>query len=262
MDNNQDDVYAARRAELEAQFTGLPPAGSESYWRRVEEPDTANRLPLEVLARCFRERHFAGFADEAERILIVIIGRIRNRVSWWARSVAAQATSGSLDAEDLEQVCHMKLWEELVRDGRTFLLENFMHTLEYIWRHVEHGEMEKAGEWQRPGVEKPRRVPREQIESLQAEAPQAEETPLSDRIPDEKAQDGIERADLSDLLDLVNRLPPDQRLILHDSLSGERTQEETAALLSVEARTIRNRLKKIRDELRRNYQGGEGDGDD
>lgn len=262
MDNNQDDVYAARHAELEAQFQGLPPAGSESYWRRIEMPDAANRLPLEVLARCFRERHFAGFGEDAERILIVIMERIRNHVSWWARSIAARARSGSLDADDLEQVCHMKLWEELVSEGRTFLLENFRHKLDFICQHVQQSEMEKAGEWQRPGVETPQRVPRGQVESLQTEPQGMEELPLTERVPDEKAQEEIEKANLSDLFDLVDKLPPDERIIINDWLSGDRTQEETATTLSVTARTIRNRLKKILDDLRRDYHGGEGDGDD
>ena len=60
MDNNQDDVYAARRAELEAQFQALPPTGSGDYWRRIEEPDAERRLPLEVLAHCCRERNATG----------------------------------------------------------------------------------------------------------------------------------------------------------------------------------------------------------
>ena len=68
MDNNQDDVYAARRAELEAQFQALPPTGSSDYWRRIEESDAERRLPLEVLARCCRERYAAGVTDDANRI--------------------------------------------------------------------------------------------------------------------------------------------------------------------------------------------------
>lgn len=263
MDNNQDDVYSARHAELEAQFQGLPPAGSASYWRRIEEPDAANRLPLEVLARCLRERHFAGAVADAERIFVIILERVRTRIGEWARSIAAQATSGALGAEDLEQVCDIKLWEELVDEGQTFLLENFMHALHYNCLHVGHSEMEKAGEWQRPGVEKSRRVPQGQIDSLHAEPQGMEELPLTERIPDEKAQVEIERADLSDLFDLVRQLPHDERIIIYDWLSGARTQEETAAALSVTARTIRNRMKTILDDLRRDYLGGgEGDDDD
>lgn len=264
MDNQQDDRYAARRAELAAQFQSLPPAGSDGYWRHIEEPDTANRLPLEVLARCFRERHFAGIRGDAERIFKVIMERIRGRVGWWAKSIARQARSGSgsLEAEDLEQECHLKLWEELVSDDSTFLLESFMQGLHHICQHVGHGEMERAGEWRRPGVETPKRIPRGQLESLQAEPEGVGELPLSERTPDEKAQDEIEKATLSDLFDLVRQLPHDERIIIHDWLSGDRTQEDTAATLGVTARTIRNRLTKILDELRRNYRGGEGDGDD
>ncbi|MGE5335221.1 MAG: RNA polymerase sigma factor, partial [Nitrososphaerota archaeon] len=226
-------------------------------WQHIEESDTARRLPLEVLARCCRERLGAGAIDDAHRIFTVIMKQIRVHVGKWARSVASQARS-PLDPEDLEQVCYMKLWEELKGDGPIFLLENFMHKLDLIFKHVAHSEMEKAGEWQRPGVETPKRIPRKQVDSLQAVPAGTEELPLSELVPDERAQDELERVNLSDLFELVMSLPPDERIIIRDWLNGDRTQEETAAELSVTARTIRNRLKKIRDELRARYEGGRG----
>ncbi|HKW20729.1 MAG TPA: hypothetical protein VJO13_05085, partial [Ktedonobacterales bacterium] len=47
--DTQDDPYAPRRAQFEAQFQALPPTGSGDYWRRIEEPIAEQRLPLEVL---------------------------------------------------------------------------------------------------------------------------------------------------------------------------------------------------------------------
>jgi hypothetical protein len=49
----QEDYYAARRAELERQFQALPTANSAEYWQRIEAPrETA--LPPEVLCRGLR----------------------------------------------------------------------------------------------------------------------------------------------------------------------------------------------------------------
>lgn len=262
MEGNQDDAYAPRRAELESQFHTLPSVGSGEYWQRIEEANTAQRLPLEVLARCYRERDTAGILDDANRIFNVIVERTKLKVGRWARSIASKAKSGagSLDPEDLEQGCYMKLWKELADDGPTFLLENFEHKLDLICKHVAHSEMEKAGEWIRPGVEKPTRVPRGEIESIDAKPRNDGDPPSpSAQTVDTRAQDAFNLAEYSDLLSQSDKLPRDARIIINGLFYQGRTQEEIARELGVTDRTIRNRLKVILEEMRRRYQGGEED---
>jgi RNA polymerase sigma factor (sigma-70 family) len=261
VDEHQDAMYEARRADLDAQFQALPPVGSPGYWQRIEEQDaTQQRLPLEVLARCFRERIGSGVVGDANRIFGVIMRRIQAKVRPWAQQIARMARSGMTDQrrEELEQECYMKLWEELGGNSRTFLLENFASGFTRLRQHVSHSYMQQESEWQRSDEVQPNRVPRAQVDSLDMALPSTEELPLSDLIGDPHAQDPFEQAELSDLMDQVRGLPPQERLILLHSLTGER-QEGTAARLGVTARTIRNRLKRILEELRRRYEGGEGD---
>ena len=264
MDNQQDDVYAPRRAELEAQFQGLPPAGSEGYWRRIEELDAANRLPLEVLARCFRERHFAGFGGDADRIFEVIIGRIQAWVIQKARFVASKAKSGMKPelAQDITQECYMKLLEDLASEGSTFLFERFMHKLEYIFDHATEAQMIQVGEWKHRDVKQPTRVPRDALESIDTQQPGEGATPRAMQVASPSAQDDLDLAEYSDLLEEVERLSPEERAILRGVGLEGRTQEDVAQELGVTSRTIRTRLKAIRQKLRMRYErgaGGEGD---
>ena len=259
--DTQDDPYAPRRAQLEAQFQALPLVGGSDYWRCIEEPIAAQRLPLEVLARCLRERIVADVRGDAERIYNVIAQRIKRNVGGWARSIASQARSGtgSQDPEDLEQGCYMKLWEELTGDGRTFLSENFTHGLERICQHVAHSEMERSGNWQRKGVKTPTRVPRGEMQRLPSTQEREGDAQQGMQPEDTRAQDAFDLAEFSDLFDKIRDLPADSRKILYDRFYHDRTQDETAADLGITDRTVRNRLKALLEDLRRRYQSGEED---
>ncbi|HEY7781185.1 MAG TPA: hypothetical protein VIC85_13315 [Ktedonobacterales bacterium] len=70
--DQQDDEYMRRRADLEARFQGLPHAGTSDYWLRMERPAPNQELPLEVVARCLRERGQAGAWADAERVYSVV----------------------------------------------------------------------------------------------------------------------------------------------------------------------------------------------
>lgn len=256
---NQDEKYAARREELDAQFRALPPAGSVAYWHHIEDAETVSALPLEVLTRCVRERVAAGALSDAHRIFNHILLRVQPRVQQWARRATGNARSGMKPQlkEELEQQCYMKLWEELTGDGKTFLLESFVFTLGLRFKHVAREMMEQAGEWQRPGVETPTRIPRAETDSLEAKPKGEDDVPLTDRIPDNNIQEAFDQVELSDLLALVMSLPEDQRTIIFDRFWENLPQKETGDKLHISDRMVRYRLQTILRELGRRYLGGE-----
>lgn len=260
MGDNQSDAYAERRAQLEERFKSLPPAGGSDYWQHIEESDIARQLPLEVLARCCRERIGAGAMGDAHRIFDGMTYRIRAYIGKHAQSTVRQTQSGtgSLDPEDLEQECYMKLWEELATDGPTFLLESFFHTLEYIFDHVAESQTIKAAVRKRQGVVKPNRVPRGQMKSIDAEPTREGESPLALQLVSMHAQEDLDLAEYSDLLAEIEKLPRDERAIIRALFFEGRTQEDIAQELGVTDRTIRTRLKKILQKLRARYEGSEG----
>lgn len=152
----------------------------------------------------------------------------------------------------------MKLWEDLAGDGPTFLLESFFHKLEYILDHVAQSQMIKAGEWKRSGVEKPTRIPRGEMESIEAEPAGEGESPIAAQLVSTSAQSELHRADYSDLIAAIEKLSREDRTIIHGLFFQDRTQEEVAAELGVTARTIRNRLQRLLHELRELYEGNKG----
>lgn len=259
--DTQDDAYAARRADLDARFRALPAAGTAAYWHHIEDTDPATALPLEVLARCLGERYAAGKVEEAQHIFDVIVPRIQARTHAWARYIASSASGGMRQqlAEELEQECYFTLWRELAEDGPTFLWERFGFTLTRLQQHVAQQVMQQAGEWTRPGVDKPTRVPRQQTDRFDAVPRPEDELPLGERFADPTGDLDFERAELSDLLDLVDSLPHEQRALLYDRFWRALTLDEIAEQAHVTTKTIYNRLKAVLRQLGIRYRGGEED---
>lgn len=182
-------------------------------------------------------------------------------VGRWAWSIARQARSGMEPErhDELEQECYLKLWEELKDDTPTFLFENFEHTLDLICKHVAHSVMEKAGEWKRRGVQRPKRIPSGEITSLHTEPVGADDPPLVLQLVSTSAQDELDQTEYADLLQEVENLPLDERKIIYGLFFRDLTQEELARELNVTDRTIRNRLQRILHKLLQRYQGDQED---
>ncbi len=259
MGDEQDDFFAERRAAFERQFHELPVPGTADYWKRLEHTSQDAALPLEVLARCLRERQSAGKSQQAKRVYELLLRRIQSRTQHWAKQIAAQCHSDQAKmAEDLQQTCYMELWKELTGDGPTFLLENFLHALNRIQQHVAHALMEQAGEWIRPSVSRPKRVPQQNTNSLHMPVDSDDETTLEEILEDPTAKETFEQMERShDLLALVSRLPIPLRAVIYDRFYRNWTEEEIASEQKVSERTVRNRLKQALTLLREWYLGGE-----
>ena len=252
------EVYAARRAELAARYAALPPPGSAAYWQAVERPDGPDALPLEVLARCFRER-LPLAAGDAERLFEVIARRVGPAVRRWAAAIAGSSPSGRRAelAADLEQESYLKLWQELEHPEKRFILEHFPATFSRIRQHVAQDIMQKAGEWQRLGVAHPERVPASQTDRLYLAPGAPGVEPLAETLADERAQAALDRVELSDLLAQVQRLPEQQRALLFSLYWLDHTQAQIATALHVTERAVRYRLAACLRALRVRYRGEE-----
>jgi RNA polymerase sigma factor (sigma-70 family) len=259
VEDELDEGLQARRAALEQLFQTLPLPGSAAYWQRIEHATAQDALPLEVLARCLRERLQSGTRQEVDRIFDVIWLRAQSSITFWARKVASQSQGGrGLQIEDdLVAECYTALWKELTTQEKTFLLENFSHMLLRLEQHIAHNIMSQEGFWKRKGVENPHRVQRENLTSIEASVSADNEPSLPESIPDPHSQALLEyREELMDLETQVAKLDPPARRILHDLWCGF-TQEEIAKRLGVTDRTVRNRLDAIRKFLRQQLEGEE-----
>jgi RNA polymerase sigma factor (sigma-70 family) len=167
-------------------------------------------------------------------------------------------------AEDLEQRCYIAVWEELVQDEQTFLVEAFMHTLHRIQQHVAPIEMGRVGEWKRDGVTTPTRVPSGELQRLELGAAVGAgagtddgQTPAVTDIQDPRADTAFEDVDrTSDMSALLSTLDADDRLLIYDAFYRDLTQQEIAEHLHVSDRTVRNRLTRTLQRLRAHYVAG------
>lgn len=261
MGTEQDDPHAARRAEMEQTFQSLPAAGTPDYWRRIEQATRETALPLEVLARCVRERAHAGARDQASRVFHVILGRIQRTVQVHVKATVRRSAGRDKEelARDLEQEYYKNIWKELIDNEPTWFYESFTHRLERVMSHAAHSFMEREGLWKRRNVATPHRVPAIEQESLDRPISPSGQVPLSHLIPD-PTDGAYARVDLeTDIAALLEALQPEDRDLLRDLYWSELTQEQVAERLDVTDRTIRNRLTRILKQLREEYLGGEED---
>lgn len=258
MGDEQEDYYAARRAEFERQFQALPPAGTAAYWQRIEAPpETA--LPPEALGRCLRERLSAEAKADALRIFDALFPQTQTTIQYWASKLVgkSRAGPGSKLAEDVESESYEALWRELASGKPTFLLENFRHALRRIAQHAAHSVLEREGLWKRPGVEHPTRIQQNDVDSLEAARDNDFDATLADTLADPQSQfPPGERETLIDLETSLSQLDETSRSIVIRYFYGGYTQQEIADWLGTTDRTVRNRIDKIIRYLRA-YLGGE-----
>lgn len=247
---------------MERQVAALPATGTDAYWVALANPD----LPMEVLARCLRERLNAGNAQAVARIYELVLLRVERSNQAWARKTAQIAGRGQAAelAEDLEQEVRAALWEEL-KSERKFIEVSFGSVLRRLRQHVATTYMQREGYWQRKGVATPERVPRRLIESLTPpEEDDADMLGLGPRqLPaDPKAEAEFTAIEAAEIVQkLLDLLSPRDRELLYLTFEGGLTQEELAAHFNVTDRSIREWRTKALALLRAylNRRGGPHD---
>lgn len=254
METKISDVYdeslAQRRRMLKAHYEALPIYASAEFWRALSMSD----LPLEVIVRCLRLAVARADIPGRNRLLALIIQRTQSLNEQWVRRVLT--TSGIPPAErpaladDLyADLCECML-RALLDPQRHFWEENFLHCLYFERKHVHRSFMGREGRWFDPHVLKCERVPRSSLVRLDATPPHEHRTLPLDQLEDEQALAQLQSIDLSDLLRLVLRLPPPLKAVLLLIFWEGWSEKETAHLLGITDRTVRNRLRKACTALR------------
>lgn len=264
MGEEQDARYAARQAEIERAYASLPAPGTPAYQQALEGAQ-GEVLPLEVLVRCYRERQAARDDAQANRIYELVLGCVQTPTQYWARAVARRVPPHARNdlEERLEYDCYAELWKVMKDPEQAFILVNFHHMLQQIQKHIMHAVMQQEGYWTRPGVETPKRVPRNMTDSFDRPARDANDPDApAIQVEDRRAEQAFGRAEMAaDMETLLQELSPGDRALLHDYFWRGLSQDEIADALGITDRTVRNRLKRILTYLRRLLQGEEEDPD-
>lgn len=257
-----------RRAALAALYDALPEYGSAAFWHAIEEPG----VPLEVLVRCL---HVAvGYGDNAgrNRVAETIIRRTQAINEYWASNILKDINLEADERKALANDLYADLCESLIRalidPERSFWEENFQHCLRFERQHTYQAFMVREGHWNNKNVEVPpaatRRIPRILIKSLDRPVRRLDgegEVWMHD-IEDKRAQQALLAVEHADLLRLVLHLPQQLRAVVLLIFWEGRTQKDTAQILGVTDRTVRNRLyevsKMLRGELEPEREGSCG----
>ena len=252
-----------------------PSYGSAAFWQAIEEPDRQKALPLEAVVKFLRLAVAYGDITARNRIVEVIIRRTQMENEYWTRSVLKHIRVSGDERAMLAGDLYADLCECLMRalldPERLFWEENFQHCLRFERKHVYTAFMRREGRLtvgahhsRQEGEDiqsveadgnsvVPRRIPRGLLRSMDAPVQLADGETLAVMIEDEHAQEALQAIEREDVLGLVLSLPSKLKSIVWLIFWEGRTEKDTAQVLGITDRTVRNRLREalklLRDEL-------------
>ncbi len=271
-DRDEDRVIEVeiikRRATLAALYDALPEYGCATFWHTLEDAN----IPLEVLVRCLRSAVAYGDNPGRNRIIEIIIRRTQTANEYWAnnalKNINSQIDEQKALASDLYADLCERLLRALIDPQRSFWAENFQHCLRFERQHTYQAFMSREGRWHDRNAEisgaATRRVPRTLMKSLDQpiyDAIGEGEVWVQD-IEDKRAQQELLAVEHIDLLNLVLHLPQKLRSVVLLIFWEGRSEKDTARILGITDRTVRNRLhevwKILRSELAPEREGSYG----
>lgn len=252
-DSDNKDLDAGRverRALLSYMYDALPVYASQDFWGALEDAEH----PLEVLVRFTRSAVRTGDIAGRNRLLALIIERVQSYNEAWARRVLASVACHFGDekgmADDLCADLAECLMRAIVDPTRHFWEENFQHCLYFERKHVYRSFMMREGRWCDPLVKRSERIPRSLLASLDQPARRDGEACYALDIEDERCQAMLHSIERYDVLETVMRLPDHLKAVVLLLFWEARTEKDTARILGVTDRTVRNRIREALKRLR------------
>jgi RNA polymerase sigma factor (sigma-70 family) len=191
-------------------------------------------------------------APERKRLLEVIVGRVQRSNEEWAQRVLLQSTMRADERNTLVYDLCVDLYEALFRalmdPARLFWEENFWHCLRFERQHIHHAFMMREGFRVGQQVKRAQRVPRPLVNRLQESEGDGGHAGME--IEDERAQKMLLAVEHDELLQQVLRLPDRLKAVVLLLYWEGRTEKETARVLGITDRTVRNRLQNALKLLR------------
>ncbi len=256
LEGDTDQDLVKRRAALANAYRALPEYGSTRFWNTVEEPDVKVALSLEILVKCVRVAIARGDDDGRNRIVEVIVRRTQASNEYWAHHVLNRVHLRPEERSILIRDLYADLCEHLIRAlmdmKRLFWEENFQHSMLFERKHVFRAFMTREGLWLKQHGDGlvSRRIPRMLIASIDQPVLHANGEFWEPDIEDEQAQQALLSVEQSDLPLLVLHLPEKLKAVILLIFWEGRTEKDTAQILGVTDRTVRNRLSEALKSLR------------
>ncbi len=237
-------------AVLPHYYSIFPPYATDAFWKVVESADTSP----EVLVQCLRISVEYGDDQGRNAIFSTIVCRIQQSNEYWAASVLKMLTLTPDERQALLCDLCADLYESLLRAlvdrQRLFWEENFLHALQFERRHVYQAFMMREGRWCDRQVKQSTRIPRALVTRLDQPLKQDDGNTCVLEIEDERAHSMLLAIETSDLLRLVLLLPVKLKAVILLLFWEGRSEKDTAQLLSITDRTVRNRRREALNLLR------------
>lgn len=252
-DFKYDEKVAKRRITMAQIYGALPAYSSLAFWQAVE----STTIPLEVLVRCLRDAVKYEDIPGRNHLIEIIIRRTQMTNEHWANSVLRDIPVQIDERAALMRDLYADLYESMMRalldQTRLFWQENFLHCLHFERKHVYRAFMRREGCWNDWHVKKSMRVPRALLASLDQLSEDGAKLTID--IEDEHAQLMLQMVEGGDLLRLVLRLPDRLKMVIVLLFWEGRSEKETAQVLGITDRTVRNRVRDALKTLRESLQG-------
>lgn len=247
---NWNGEVVERGAVLSCCCSALPAYATDAFWKVVESAETS----LEMLVQCLRIS--VEYEDEQGRnaIFSTIICRIQAGNEHWAAGVLRMLSVSPDERQALFSDLCADLYESLLRAlvdrQRPFWEENFLHALQFERRHVYQAFMICEGRWSDREVKHGTRIPRALVIRLDRPLQQDDGDTCVLEIEDERAHCMLLAIETSDLLRLVLLLPVKLKAVVLLLFWEGRSEKDTAQLLGITDRTVRNRRREALNLLR------------
>jgi DNA-directed RNA polymerase specialized sigma24 family protein len=246
--NEHEELFGQHRIHLARLFATLPSYGSPAYWRVLEEPDTHFALPLEVLVKCIRAS--VAYRDKVgqKRIFEILFRRIATSNARWVHNVLRTShlslNAQTLLAHDLyADICECVI-RAVIDPTRLFWEENFSHCLSYERKRVYQKFMQREERWYNDSNQSRKHTSHPSLDGIdQFEAGIGRKT-RTWMVEDEVARQALLAVEQSDIPGLVIGLPDKLKAVVLLIFWEDRTEKDTAKILRITDRTVRNRLKR------------------
>lgn len=246
-DDEREAMFVQHRVHLARLFSSLPSYGSSAYWRVLEEPDMHLALPLEVLVKCIRAS--VAYRDKVgqKRIFEILFRRIATSNARWVHNVLRTSylslNEQMLLAHDLyADICECVI-RAVIDPTRLFWEENFSHCLSYERKRVYQKFMQREERWRNHHNQSGKHSSHSSPENIDQLEPYRRRKAHIWMVEDEVARQALLAVEQNDIPGLVIGLPDKLKAVVLLIFWEDRTEKDTAQILGITDRTVRNRLK-------------------
>lgn len=277
------ELVRVAQARLAGELQSLPAWDTPQLWARVYSRMPQQSISFGAMVHLIRVAARRNQGRVARELFVLLLERTEGLNRRWADRTVHSTSSLHGDAglavrEDLRQELTLRLWESVaLADAESWELF-FQRALAYAQRHTATLYMEQRGYWNRRTTgrratrpEVANSAPRSTTSALSAEVTADDvrdeyrydvdtmvpEMPMLSAADIASVSSEFAAADLTDLRDLVARLPREQQIAVVLRHWQQASEVEIAETLGVTTRTVRNYLRRAHMRLRELYEGTE-----